>query len=131
MMFHVSIVLALVFGFVGCRRLTQSSPPIEVSALQMATDYEENLPEAEAKYNDKSLVISGTVSFFTQIEGITVIDLEKINPDSKWQIVCFIDPSTQPDAYSRLKIGQNSIFTGTGEHQKNSFNIHIEDCKIK
>jgi hypothetical protein len=121
--------LLLLFGLVGCNQQRQTSSPIEVSAVQLETDYEVNASTAEEKYQKQTLIVNGKISHYAVLRDTIGVYLERSNRNSNWRIICFIDYS--PDVYSRLKRGENTTFIGTLRSDKDNFFIKLTDCKIK
>jgi hypothetical protein len=131
MKLHILIILFFVFCWSNCSLLKQTSPPIEISATQLIAEFEEHALAADKKYKGNSLVITSFVSHYALLRGTIGVYLRGDNLESKWKILCFIDNSSHPDAFSRLKAGQSFTFTGTVEPNDGDFFIRISNCKIE
>lgn len=106
------------------------SPSIEVTATQLISDYNKNSLSSDQKYNGKHLIITGVVSHYAQINGVTGVYL-KDNSTNDWSVVCLIENSSQPEAYSKLNQGERETFVGIGERKKDENLFFLTNCKIK
>lgn len=124
------LALTLIIGLPGCNLAKRSELEIAVSVSQLIADYEENELAADKKYAGRTLILSGQTSHYAQLHGVIGVYLKSPNSASKWQIICFIDSTSNPNAYSRLGEEKDVTFIGTGESQINKFSIYINDCQF-
>lgn len=130
MKLHTLCIFVLVFSIFGCKQLRSSSPPIELTARQLLSDYNENALSADEKYSGKTLIVTGNISHFAQLQNTVGVYLKDNNAANQWFIICFIDKSSQPDIYSKLKEGETGTFIGMLERDKDGKIIFLSDCKI-
>jgi len=104
-----------------------SAPPISVTALALASAYDENEVAADEKYNGKVLIVSGTVESIDTVLGSTSVTL-KGKEMSIVGVQCFVDDS-QKSAVARLKKGGQATVQGTCDGK--SLNVELKDCAIK
>ncbi|MFY9620393.1 MAG: hypothetical protein WAM70_09950 [Pyrinomonadaceae bacterium] len=106
---------------------TPSAPPISVTALALATAYDNNEVAADEKYNGKTLLITGKVESIDTVFGNTSVTLQG-KELSLVSVQCFVDDS-QKSAVARLNKGQTANVQGTCDGK--SLNVEIKDCVIK
>ena len=104
-----------------------SEPPISITALTLATAYEDNEVAADEKYNGKNLLITGKVESIDTVLGQSSVTL-KGKEMSIVSVQCFVDDS-QKSAVARLKKGQSATVQGTCDGK--SLNVEIKNCIIK
>jgi hypothetical protein len=115
MKLYISILLLLVTS-TGCG----FNSPKEVSISQVIADYQESA-EAPTKYRGQTLIFTATVSDFAELDEFIQVDLED------GRVICFIDKSSHPDAFSKLKRGETSTFKGVVTKET----ISLTSCEIK
>lgn len=131
MKLHIIFLLITISLTAGCKYLKEPSLPIEISADDLAAEYKNNAVEADGKYNGQTLIVSGTISHYDVINGIIGVYLTRNESAGEWWVMCFIDKSSQPDAYAKLGRDKTITATGTGHHKKDEFSISLRDCKIE
>jgi hypothetical protein len=142
------VSLAMVFGLwlaliLGCGGLPQNqqgganssssstpnptAPPISVTALALASAYEENEVAADQQYNGKNLLVAGKVESIDTVLGSTSVTL-KGKDMSIVSVQCFVDDS-QKGAIAKLKKGQTATVQGVCDGK--SLNVELKNCVIK
>jgi hypothetical protein len=111
-----------------------SSPAIVVSALQLAKDYRENPQAASTKYNEKPLILEGTVVDIKPDEGKNCYTFTMAGPDAKAAnpIRLNVDCRTLGQHHVRqlletVKKGQTIKIKGEGLV---SFSEFFKECKV-
>lgn len=131
MKYRISIMTFLLVFLVSCSSI-KTSPPIKVSATELISEYERDSVAADKKYTGQTLIITGRVSNFVQLQDTLGIYLKSDVSESKWEIICFIDNVSNSDPFSQIRSG-NGIITIIGKSRRKSDNtfIDIPDCKIQ
>ena len=104
-----------------------SAPPISVTALALASAYEENEVAADQQYNGKNLLVTGKVESIDTVLGSTSVTL-KGKDMSIVSVQCFVDDS-QKGAIAKLKKGQTATVQGVCDGK--SLNVELKNCVIK
>ena len=104
-----------------------SASPITVTALALASAYEDNEVAADQQYNGKNLLVTGKIESIDTVLGTTSVTLKGKNM-SFVSVQCFVDDS-QKDAIVKLKKGQTATVQGVCDGK--SLNVELKDCVIK
>ena len=83
-----------------------AAPPISITALALASAYEENEVAADRQYNGKNLLVTGKVESIDTVLGSTSVTL-KGKDMSIVSVQCLVEDS-QKGAIAKLKKGQTA-----------------------
>lgn len=130
MKYHILIIFTFFVGLISCDSTNQTSPSIEIKATHLISDYDKNPLLSDEKYEGKNLIVTGVVSHYAQLNGVIGVYL-KDDLIKDWSVVCLIDTSSQPEAYSKLNQGESKTFLGISERKKDEHLVFLTNCKIK
>ena len=85
--------------------------PIKIDAVKLAAEFSNNKIEAEKKYLDKDLQVTGTVKAFYKLLDIRNI-LELNTDDEETSLFCFFLNESDEYKAAKLAIGDTVTLTG-------------------
>lgn len=100
-----------------------------VSAVDLATAYEENEVKADKDYKGKLAEITGSVESIDVMAGQTFIVLSAGKDFAITQTQCFFKNQEDIDKIAELKKGDTVTLTGIIDGK--SINVGVNDCKLK
>ncbi len=103
----VLLVLSFIFSLLFYRDLN----PIKISAVNLAKEYSENKSQADQKYLDNKIVVTGTVKAIYRLLGTRRV-LEFNTGDSTIPVICFFMDEHEDFVASQLQQDQNIEITG-------------------
>jgi hypothetical protein len=104
-----------------------SSEPIEITAAQLSTEYDEVGLVAETQYKYQLLEVSGTFDYFGIAAGLPFISFET-DPDA-WEIRAFLSDDQEVSKAQTLAKGDEIVVTGTCQGTT-WYRIILGECKI-
>lgn len=105
-----------------------SPEPIEITAAQLSTEYDEIGLVAETKYKNQLLEVSGTVDYFGLALGSPFISFET-DPDA-WEIRAFLTDDEEVSKAETLSKGDEIVVIGTCRGSSGWYRIILSDCHI-
>lgn len=131
------LFIGLACGGAGNQTQSSQTPatnekPLEVKAVDLTKEYDQNELAADGKYKGKLLSVSGKVSEIAETFGSVTVDLEghKESGINLLSVKCSFNDS-EKGAISKLKKGQNATLTGRGDGKTANLYVGLKDCKIK
>jgi hypothetical protein len=100
---------------------------MKVTALELATAYEDNEVAADGKYKGKRLAVTGKVSDVGEVFGQKSVTLEGKNL-SLASVQCFVADKDK-DGLLKLKKGNSATIEGTCEGK--GLNVTLQNCVVK
>lgn len=114
--------------FVSCRERSAAVPEIITTSDELAADYERDEQSAQAKYEGKTILITGRVSHFALIRETAGVYFKARN-GSDWTVMCLINTDDNPGAYQHLS-NQDFDFIGISRKVENKPFIQLSDCRF-
>lgn len=102
---------------------------VTVSAVDLATAYEENEVKADKDYKGKLVEITGAIDSIDVMAGQTFIVLSAGKDFALTQAQCFFADQEDIDKIAEMKKGDTVTLTGVVDGK--SINVGVNDCKLK